>query len=74
MEKNFENISLKDAQKLISSPAGRRLMELLQKNEDAKLNEATEKFLSGDAAQAHKLLKPLLESPEIATLLKQLGG
>ena len=74
MEKNFENISLKDAQKLVSSPAGRRLMELLQKNEDAKLNEATEKFLSGDAAQAQKLLKPLLESPEIATLLKQLGG
>lgn len=74
MEKNFENISLKDAQKLANSPAGRRLMELLQQGGDQQLNEATEKFIAGDAAQAQKLLKPLLESPEIAALLKQLGG
>ena len=74
MEKNFEDISLQEVQKLANSPAGRRLMDLLRQGDSGQLDHAAEKFMAGNAAQAQQLLQPLLESPEIANLLKQLGG
>lgn len=74
MEQNFDDISLQQVQKLARSPAGRKLMALLQQSDTGQLTQATERFRSGDTAQAQQLLKPLLESAEIAQLLRELGG
>lgn len=56
---------------LAQSPAGRQLMETLQKNGGAQLKTAA---ASGDYAAVQKALAPLLESEEIKGLLKALGG
>lgn len=74
MEKNFQDISLQEVQKLANSPAGRQLMALLQQNDSKQLALAADKMMAGDTGQAKQLLQPLLDSPEIAQLLKQLGG
>ena len=59
---------------LAQSPAGRQLLELLQKNGGEQLRSAANQASSGDYAAAQKTLSPLLDSPEIRSLLQQLGG
>lgn len=60
--------------RLAQSPAGQKLMGLLQQSGGKQVNEAMEKAAAGDYDQAKQLLSALLDSREAKELLSQLGG
>lgn len=66
----------KEAQlrQILGSPEARRLMQLLSRGGESTLRQAAEAAGQGDTATAQAMLKPLLENPEAAALLKKLSG
>ena len=74
MQKNSGNISMDEVKKLARSPAGQQLISILQGTDSRQLQHAAQQAASGDLEQAQKTLAPLLNSPQIQALLKQLGG
>ena len=58
--------------KIAQSPAGQQLMALLQKSSGNSLQNAVTQASAGDYESAKKMLAPLLDSPEVKALLKQL--
>lgn len=60
--------------RLAQSPAGRKLLTLLQESGGTKLASAMEKAAQGDYTQAKKELGVLLDTPEAKALLGELGG
>lgn len=73
MKSNFDNISLDNVKKLMQSPAGKQLISLLQNADNSQLQNAAQKASDGNMEEAKKALAPLLASPQIQALLKQLG-
>lgn len=71
MANNSPNYTPEQIQKLANSPAGKQLMELLQRSGGDQLQAAARE---GNYEQVSKALEPLLKSPRIRELLKQLGG
>lgn len=67
------DFSMADALKLAQTPAGRQLITLLQQG-GTGMQQAMEQAASGNYQQAKEQLLPLLQSPQIQALLKQLGG
>lgn len=61
------------AQKLLSTPEGRRLLQRFQENGNL-VQQAGQALQQGNTAQVQSLLGPLLRDPEVAALLKKLGG
>lgn len=59
---------------LAQSPAGKQLLELLQKNSNDLLQTAASQASTGDYLQASKTLAPILEQPEVKKIIQQLGG
>ena len=74
MQKNSGNFSVEDVQRMANSPAGQQLMALLQQSDSRQLQSAAEKAADGDYESARRALTPLLNSPQVQALLKQLGG
>jgi len=74
MQKEANNFSLQDAARLANTPAGKQLLELLQQSNTKNLQNAMEQAKSGNYDQAKQILAPLLASPEVQNLLRQLGG
>lgn len=74
MNKKTENFSMEDARRLAASPAGKELISLLQNTDSAQLQTAAQQAAAGNMEDAKKSLAPLLNSPQIRALLKQLGG
>ena len=74
MEKKSQDFSIKEAQRLANSPAGKELMALLQRGDSAAVQKAMDLAAAGDYAAAGKALNTLLSSPEAQTLIQQLGG
>ena len=70
MEKNSQNFSMEDAQKMASSPLGQQLYGLLR----AKDPEAVSLAAAGNYDALRKNLSALMADPEIRALLQQLGG
>lgn len=60
--------------KRAQSPAGQKLLTLLQRSGGDELQTAMEKASRGDFAQAKQQLSILLENPEAKKLLYELGG
>lgn len=73
MKSNFDNFSLDNVKKLMQSPAGKQLISLLQNADSSQLQNAAQKASDGNMEEAKKALAPLLASPQIQALLKQLG-
>lgn len=59
---------------LAASPAGQKLLALLQRSGGDALQDAMEKASVGEYAQAKSVLKKLLDNEEAKDLLAQLGG
>ncbi len=57
---------------LAQSPAGKQLMEILQKKNTVQLQKAAKMASEGDFAMAKKQIASLLDSPQIQNLLKQM--
>lgn len=56
------------------SPAGQKLLSLLQHSGGDQLESAMKKASQGDFSQAKEQLAVLLENPEAKKLLNELGG
>lgn len=65
--------SMEQAKALAGSPAARELMALLRQKGGDELQNALNKAAQGDMESAKQALSPLLSSPEVQQLLKQLG-
>lgn len=74
MQKNSGNFSMEEARKLAETPAGKQLLSILQNADSTQLQTAAQQAAAGNLAQAKEALTPLLNSPQIRELLKQLGG
>ena len=74
MEKNSQNFSMKEAQRLAHTPEGQRLIALLQEQDSAQLQNAMAQAASGNYHEAGSVLQTLLSSPEARRLIQQLGG
>ena len=72
MQKNSQNFSMQDAMALANSDAGRQLARLLRQADGEALQKAADLAAAGDFRKAGASLAPLLESPEIRALLRQL--
>lgn len=71
MDKNF---SMQDAMRMANTDAGKQLLNLLQQNNADALKCAMSQANEGDFSNLSKTLAPLLSSPEVQQLLKQMGG
>ena len=78
MNASFQNpgASFSEAQlrRVLSSPAGKQLLQLLAANGGAALRQAAAAAAQGDHARAFALLRPVLETDEAQALLRQLDG
>ncbi len=76
MAKNngFDSLSMEQAMAFAASPAGKQLIELLQRKSGADLTKAQAHAAAGDMEQAKTELSSLLSDPKIKALLRQFGG
>ena len=74
MQKKSENFSMDDARRMAASPEGKELLVLLKNADSEQLQTAAQQFTAGNIEEAKKSLAPLLDSPQVQALLKQLGG
>lgn len=73
-EKNFANLSFTPQQLalVISTPEGRRLLQLLQQDGGQALRQAGAAMAAGNTEDAKRVLAPMLQNPEAAALLQKL--
>lgn len=69
-----KDFSMEQAMEFANSPAGRKLMDILLKKKDPKLEQAARSAVSGNTDKARQDLADILKDPEIIALLKQFGG
>lgn len=63
------SLSKKNLQKLISSPEGKRLMELLSADGGKTLQQASAALKKGNETEAQKTIAPMLKNPEVQKLM-----
>ena len=73
MEQNSGNFSMQDAARLMKTPAGQQLIEMIQKADSEKIKQAVAKFQAGDAEGAKQALGQLLNDPAARKLMEQMG-
>ena len=74
MEKKSQDFSINEAQRLAKTPAGQKLMAMLQQQDPQQLQQAMDRAASGNYKEAGAILQSLLSSPEAQKLIQQLGG
>ena len=72
MEKNSEDFSVKEAQRLAQTPSGQQLYTALQNADDPVLRAAMEALNAGELKQAQKLLSQSLASGQLKEILRLL--
>lgn len=73
MQQNSGNFSMQDAMQLAKTPAGQQLLEMIKKADSAKLQQAFNKFRTGDAEGAKNALSDILNDPKARQLIEQMG-
>ena len=66
--------SMEEAMRLIQSPAGQQLVQMLQSSGDPKLQTAIDQANRGNMEAAKDALRHLSGNKEIQKLISQLGG
>ena len=74
MKKNSDNFSLEDARRLAQSSAGQQLLDIIRRTDSGQLKQAATLVSQGNPEQAKQYLSELLNDPQVAALLAQLGG
>ena len=74
MQKKSQDFSMEEVMRLAKSPAGQQLIAMLQREDNAKLQQAVSQAQAGNISQAGHTLSDLLSSPEAQQLIKALGG
>ena len=72
MEHNQE--AIREAMRMANSPAGQQLLQILQQQNGAGLQNAMESAASGNYDAAKKVLSQLLKDPQARKLMEQMGG
>lgn len=65
-----KEFSMEDAIRFVNSPAGRQLLEMLQKSGDPGLRAAMEQAAKGDFTKAQESLRNVAAKEEVQQLLK----
>ncbi len=73
MPKDPSQFSMEDAMRLAGTPAGKQLLNLLRSSRDVDMNAARKAVEAGDIEQAKKSLSSLLQSPDVQSLLREMG-
>ena len=74
MQEKNQEFSMEEVMRLAKSPAGQRLLDMLQQGDSTKLEQAVSQAKSGNYSSAGQTLSAMLSSPEAQKLLKELGG
>lgn len=77
MDQKFDlpqGMNMQEAMKMASSPAGQRLLKLLQQENGAELQQAMSSAAAGDYRNVKTALSQAMASPEVQALLRSLGG
>lgn len=74
MAKDLGDIDFSKLLKIANSPAGRELMNLIQKNRDARFDEAMHQAEAGDFSQAKEMLSQMLSTKEAQDLVQKIRG
>ena len=74
MDNHSSKFSIQDAMRMANTDAGKQLLNLLQQSNSEALNKAMAQANAGDYNNLSQTLAPLLASPEVQKLLKQMGG
>lgn len=69
-----KNISMEQAMAFAASPAGQKLLAMIQRKGGNELQAAKDLAASGNMEQAKKALSSLLSDPQFQNILKQYGG
>lgn len=73
-QNNHQDFSVEQAMAFAASPAGQKLISLLQKSGSKDLEAARQHASTGNMEQAKAALSELLKDPQVHALLKQFGG
>ena len=73
MQKNSDNLSMQEALRLAKSEAGQQLFAALRNQNSAAMDQAMAQAAAGNYGQVKDTLSSLLSSPEIKSLLEQIG-
>ena len=72
MDKNFDQISQEQLQKIASSPMAQALMAMLRQNHSSAVDSAMKAAQQGDMQQAQKVLAALMKDPQTQKMIRQL--
>ena len=70
----FSNMSIEQTISFAASPAGQKLIAMLETQNSAQINKAQKLAESGDMEEAKKVLSSLLADPGVKEILKRFGG
>ena len=65
---------IQEAMRLAQSENGKKLADVLRKNDPEALTRAMESAAAGNMAQAAQILKGMVSNPEVKELLQKMGG
>lgn len=74
MEKNFQDFSMQEALRLAETPAGQRLLAILQQQYGEQLRQVIDQAAAGHYEEVQRKMASALSNPEAQSLLKQLRG
>ncbi|MBR2366402.1 MAG: hypothetical protein IKM36_06905 [Oscillospiraceae bacterium] len=63
-----------DIQKVLGTPEGRSLLQLFRQDSSNTLQKAADALKAGDTNRAQELLRPMMESPAVAELIRKING
>lgn len=66
--------STEQVRQILSSPEGRQLIALLNRDGGKGMQQAAAEYRKGNLAGAQEALKPLVQTAEAEALLKKLNG
>lgn len=65
--------SEKDIRSVLSTPAGRKLFQLLTQSGGGELSRAVEQWKQGNPDGAREILAPLMNTPQAASLVDEIN-
>lgn len=71
MSEPNQSLSMEDIMKIAASPAGQRLLQLLQQNNSKQMQQAVQKAAQGDFTPAKQAISTLMEDPQVKEILEQ---
>ena len=73
MQKNSQDFSMEDVAKVAATPEAQQLLSMLRNADPHQLQKAADQAASGDYAQASRILRQMLSSPEGQDVMKRFG-